>query len=342
MIRDLAEARTRLSRLAGRPLEAAEVSREVDKVIRGCLAYDGWCLIGFDPLTGLRTLQLGGRGTGHTAEMARNEAVMADANKYVELAAAPVPVGWLSAEHPAARHSFRLHEVLLPQGFHSEVRVALRDLDGLWGALVLFREDPARPFGPGDTAALVALGEALTGVVRAFPVRPLARRGPPPGAGVVAVTGDDEVVEVGGHAQEWLDDLVPGGDDETGPDDVTRMVLDAAHAVRRDAGPDAASCVRTVGGHWLRVEGGATALGPADVVVVLRPAVVDELLAPLARYRRLTPRELAVLRLVARGLPTKHVARELGLSPLTVDGHLRTVYRKCAVTGRDELLASLR
>jgi DNA-binding CsgD family transcriptional regulator len=41
-------------------------------------------------------------------------------------------------------------------------------------------------------------------------------------------------------------------------------------------------------------------------------------------------------------LSTRLVARELRPSPLTVDGHLRSLYRKVGVSGRDELLALLR
>jgi hypothetical protein len=64
-----------------------------------------------------------------------------------------------SAEHPQARNSFRPHEILLPQGFHSEIRLALRDHGRLWGALVLFREDPHRLFDDHDTAAVCAVAE---------------------------------------------------------------------------------------------------------------------------------------------------------------------------------------
>jgi len=87
--------------------------------------------------------------------MARNEALTSDVNKYADLAVAACPAGWLSAKHPRARHSFRLNEILLPQGFHSEIRLALRDQGGwLWGALVLFREDPNRLFDDYDAAAV--------------------------------------------------------------------------------------------------------------------------------------------------------------------------------------------
>ncbi|MDC7120853.1 AAA family ATPase [Cellulomonas fimi] len=51
----------------------------------------------------------------------------------------------------------------------------------------------------------------------------------------------------------------------------------------------------------------------------------------------LTPTELQVARLVARGLPTKDVAGQLFVSPRTVDFHLRNVFTKLGVTSRGEL-----
>lgn len=341
MIRATAETRSVLTSLTGRPVEAAEFSSEVGAALRRMLAFDGWCLFGVDPRTGLRTFQVGGRGTEHTSEMARNEALMTDVNKFRDLAVAAVPAGLLSMDHPDARHSFRLHEVLRPQGFNSEIRLALREHGQLWGALVLFREDPRRLFGDQDTAALCAIADPLTQVIRAYPVRPLPRRGSMPGAGVVALAADNRVVTVSAEARAWLDDLVPGGDDETYPSDVTRVLYEAAHAVRRGDVSRASTCVRTVRGHWLRVEGTALSLGEADVAVMLQPAAVHQLLATLAAYNRLTGRESEVLGLLAYGLASKQIARELAISLLTVNGHLTSLYRKCGVTGREELFGRL-
>jgi DNA-binding CsgD family transcriptional regulator len=340
-VRGVEDAVARLVGLEGRPLEAAEFSHEVDLALRRMLSYDGWCLFGSDPRTGLRTVQFGGRGTERTAEMARNEAVMRDVNRYEDLAAAACPAGRLSAEHPDAARSFRLHEILLPQGFHSEIRLALRDRGGRWGALVLFREDPRRLFDHGDTAAVCAVADALTDALRGFQMRPATVRRAELGSGVVALAPDDRIVAVSGDAQAWLDDLVPGGEDETYPSDVTRVLFEAAHAVRQGDEARASTCVRTVGGRWLRVEGMQLDLGGADVGVVLQPATVEQLLGTVAAYRGLTRRELEVLGLVTAGLAGKHVARELGISLLTVNGHLRSVYRKCRVSGRDELVGRL-
>jgi DNA-binding NarL/FixJ family response regulator len=48
----------------------------------------------------------------------------------------------------------------------------------------------------------------------------------------------------------------------------------------------------------------------------------------------LTAREVEVLRLVARGLTNAEIARELYLSPRTVNAHLNSVYHKLGVSSR--------
>lgn len=53
----------------------------------------------------------------------------------------------------------------------------------------------------------------------------------------------------------------------------------------------------------------------------------------------LTERELAVVRLVAKGLSDKEVSARLGISPRTVDSHLRNVFSKLGITNRAALTA---
>jgi HD-GYP domain-containing protein (c-di-GMP phosphodiesterase class II) len=48
----------------------------------------------------------------------------------------------------------------------------------------------------------------------------------------------------------------------------------------------------------------------------------------------LTPREIEILRHVARGLAIKQIARELSIAPKTVDGHIQRVYAKIGVSSR--------
>lgn len=75
---------------------------------------------------------------------------------------------------------------------------------------------------------------------------------------------------------------------------------------------------------------------------VLQPAVAQKLAQYWQRRGagdadvRLTPRELEVLRLLARGLPNKLIARRLGIRLHTVEGHLANLFAKLGVTSRTE------
>jgi HD-GYP domain-containing protein (c-di-GMP phosphodiesterase class II)/DNA-binding CsgD family transcriptional regulator len=53
-----------------------------------------------------------------------------------------------------------------------------------------------------------------------------------------------------------------------------------------------------------------------------------------ARPAGLSERECEVLRLIARGMATKQVARQLGISPKTCDHHIQRVYRKIGLSTR--------
>ena len=73
------DVRSDLARMVGRPLEAAEFGHLISAAVRRLLPYDGWCLFGLDPHSGLRTFQLGQHGIEQrTAELARNESLMPD------------------------------------------------------------------------------------------------------------------------------------------------------------------------------------------------------------------------------------------------------------------------
>lgn len=51
----------------------------------------------------------------------------------------------------------------------------------------------------------------------------------------------------------------------------------------------------------------------------------------------LTPREIEVLNLVARGLRNKDIAATLGISVNTVETHIKSLFRKCSVSNRTSL-----
>jgi LuxR family maltose regulon positive regulatory protein len=67
---------------------------------------------------------------------------------------------------------------------------------------------------------------------------------------------------------------------------------------------------------------------------VPRPAV--------ALKEPLSEREQEILRALANAMSNKRIAQTLGVSPETVKWHLKNVYGKLGVTGRDEAVARAR
>lgn len=73
-----------------------------------------------------------------------------------------------------------------------------------------------------------------------------------------------------------------------------------------------------------------SALAPEDPDTAIDAAVS-------ALTTKLSQRETEVLKLVARGYADKEVAARLGISPSTVDTHVRSIFRKFSVHSRSQL-----
>ncbi len=72
---------------------------------------------------------------------------------------------------------------------------------------------------------------------------------------------------------------------------------------------------------------------PADAVQAVLTAA-GQPPGPLPRPAGLSERECEVLGLIARGMATKQVARQLGISPKTCDHHIQRLYRKTGLSTR--------
>lgn len=80
----------------------------------------------------------------------------------------------------------------------------------------------------------------------------------------------------------------------------------------------------------------ATASGQSIIDPVVAPRLIARLTRPHPQSDTLTERELAVLRLAARGHTNKQIGAELQISDRTVQNHLANIYGKLGVTSRTE------
>ena len=63
--------------------------------------------------------------------------------------------------------------------------------------------------------------------------------------------------------------------------------------------------------------------------------------AKVTEARGLSPREAEVLVYLARGFTPAYIAKSLVLSVSTVRTHVKSIYKKLGVNGREELLAKV-
>ena len=340
-----------------RPLPLVELGAAVSSSLGRVVPHDGYCLFGFDPVTGLISLHTSRGGYRDVLRdcnrLWENEQLENDLNRLGDLARAPLPVGLLGTDSPAERASPRRHEIMPAAGFGAEMRVALVAGQTLWGALVLVRERRRSPFGSADAAWVARLGPTLARAVRRLPVvEPLPQdvAGIPPG---VILLGPGNAVEaVSAEARRWLAriDGVARGDEVACSDGLAMLplaVCEVANAARRTArdpaAPDPTCRVRAATGEWVVLHASLLDRDPGGrATVVLQAGGPGALLPALAAWYGISEREHAVLDLVLEGRPTKQIARRLRLSPHTVNDHLKAIFRKVGVSGRQELLAALR
>ena len=84
-------------------------------------------------------------------------------------------------------------------------------------------------------------------------------------------------------------------------------------------------------------EGGADVIG----VEIQRRTPLEARLFASPVFRNLTPQEQVVCRRLLGGMSQPQIAREMSLSPHTVVSHVRTLYRECGVSSREDLKASI-
>src|SRR4051794_24707618 len=349
--------RTEIVERAAGAATVEEVFRAVSARLRRLIAFDAAIWLATDPATSLpvaptRVENLDAfRGRDDCVRLWELEFRFEDWNLYSHLARADMPAAALRAAtggHPA--RSARYRELLAPAGFGDELRAVLRVDGEPWAALALMRTADAPAFEDRDAALLAGLSAPLAHAIRGHArpaVRPAAEgRGP----GLLLFDATGELMSVNDDARAWLDEL-----DAMAPTDdafgvslpmvvVTTLMQARAIAEARDDRHARVRMRSTVTGDWLVCH--ASCMRGADgrvgeTALVIEPAAASEIAPMIAAAYRLSPRELEITGLVARGARTADIAAALHLSVHTVRDHVKAVFEKVGVSSRGELVATL-
>ena len=293
-----------------------------------------------DPTTWLFT---GGTNAGVSAEATQRflacEFGDADLLTFADLASAPEPVQALyAAAEGEPEASARWREVLEPQGWGDELRAALRDRSGVWGFVCLHRFAGDAPFDRQDVARLARVLPVLTEAFR----RTAAAAGPSiepsaEGPGVIVLRPDLSVAAVTGSAGNLLDELRT----RDPAYDLPLPIASVAVRLQREGSPQRLT-MRTPTGRGVSLHAGFLDGDAAGhIAVVVEPPTPATMLPLFALSIALTPRETEVAAAVLRGESNRLAARRLGISELTVQTQVRSVFAKAGVRSRGELVARM-
>jgi DNA-binding CsgD family transcriptional regulator len=340
------EERRRFLRLLHRNLDLGAFFEAADQTLAGLIDFDSSCWLSLDPATLLPTSHFTREiETDHLLELAANEFLEDDVNKFADLARAASPVGILSeATGGDLRQSPRFVSVLKPHGYGDgdELRAAFLDGESVWGCVALHRR---RGWFDNRDAEIIAdvschIG---AGIRRAILSSSLTAGSGPDGPGLILLRGDDSVETMTSAAERWLGDLFDAtGDSSSLPLIVVSLADKAREAVRGKTDEVAKVRVPRRTGGWLLMHATLLADDPdGPVGVMIYPVTQPEISTLIVQTYGLSKRESQVAHLVLAGLSTREIADDLHVSPYTVQDHLKAIFVKVGVRSRRELVAQV-
>lgn len=342
------DARRQIIRLCHAGLDPRSFRGEVTAQLRRAVPFDAWCWPTADPATGLVT-GADGRDIppGQTRRFFEIEYTEPDFTKFGELARGPAHAGALSdATGGDLQRSPRYREIFGPAGIGEDLRVALLVDGACWGYLALHR-DPQAPFRHAETSYVDGLSAHLAEGLRTSLLLGAVEAADDSGPGIVLVNEDLTIASLSPGAERLLADL-PSKEahrPDALPDAVLAVVIELLRLERNEAGAEGVPRARVAGrsGRWLvvhatRLSGGADS---GQIGVVLESARAHELMPLLLAAYALTGRESQITQLVLLGHPTREIATALGISPHTVQQHLKGVFEKVGVHSKRELAARI-
>lgn len=338
-IEQFTQARDRMLRVVTREAEMAVVLDEALAALHSVSRFS-WCaLMTVDPQTLLPT---GGVVEGFSAEACTpfwdNELLAPGFNKFNALARSTDTVATLVEATDGDLERAPIYQTLYaPLGVADELRAALMVGSTCWAVAVLLRATAHGPFPDREVDQVRALTPYIArGIKNAVCRLDAEALGP---AAMLVIDGANRIEQLTIEAGALLDDLRTSGVNEPGLPAIVGAATTRARSSRTST--HLATRVRDTSGRWLRVTAVPMEGGDGRVAVMIEPARPADLTPILLESYGLTEREVEIVKLLARGLPTKQIAAELSLSSHTVRDHIKTVFGKTNVNSRGELVACL-
>ena len=233
-------------------------------------------------------------------------------------------------------------DVMEPNGMAQELLVALRSSTGdHWGTGRLNRRPGDPMFDEHEIGFMIAAAPVIAeGVRRGLLVGEANEPERDDAPALVSLAPDGSVESMSPGASTWFARFP---DDDGRQDGIPTSVRAAATAALRDDATEGAMArVPLADGGWAVVHGTSMGAGPdATVTVIIQSAHPDRIAPLLMSIYGLTAREQEVTQHVLRGGSTNDLAKSLGLSPHTVQQHLKTIFDKTEVNSRGELIAKI-
>jgi DNA-binding CsgD family transcriptional regulator len=340
------DQRLALVRLLHRDLDLAGYFEAADRALQRWVPFDASCWLSLDPGGVMPTSHFSHQySVAHLMQLAANEFLEEDVNKFADLARAPRPVGILSQLTDGEPWRSPRHVgFLAPLGFADgdELRAVFKDGGAVWGAVALHRRHGT--FTDMDAKAVADVGGLLAqGIRRAILRSALSAIGDDDQPGLIVLRRDDSIESMTAAAGRWLGELI----DSTASAGTTPLTVASVAQVARRAAAGHSDETATVRlprrtGGWMRLD--ASLLDRAkegQVAVIISAAREPEVARLIAQAYGLSEREQDVTRLVLHGHSTVEIAEALHLSPYTVQDHLKAIFEKVGVRSRRELVAQL-
>jgi DNA-binding CsgD family transcriptional regulator len=338
------DQRLQFVRVLQRGLGLPAYFEAADRALARFVPFEASCWLSLDPGTVLPTTHYSREyGFDQLLQLAANEFLEDDVNKFADLARATSPVGVLTRATGGRPSNSRRHAAFLaPNGFGDgdELRVVFRDGGAAWGAAALHRRRGT--FTDREVGLVTDIGDVVAnGIRRAIVTGALAADRGAESPGLVLLAPHDTIDTATLAARRWLDELL---DSTAETNEVPLVLASVAHQARR-AGTgqsDELASVRVPrrSGGWLRLDASVLEDG-ARVAVIISPAREPDVAELVAQAYGLTAREREVTRLTMQGLSTQEMASALHVSPYTVQDHLKSIFDKVEVRSRRELVAQL-